>query len=172
MESFSYDLPVYRLEQNKYYDDMDKYIKKKFASDDMITRKYYDRNRPQKELRKEALRNEYGGAWDFNEIIGYIRLYFYGAQVRGEYWKINAKRIVRSRKRFYIYKEWNIAAEVNIDIKSTNSVIYADICKYICRCKEELKNRFIDDQKFKTLGPFINWRQVFEAHHEKALNKS
>ena len=36
--------------------------------------------------------------WDFNEIVGYLRLYALGDQIRGELWFMKAKRIRRGTK--------------------------------------------------------------------------
>jgi hypothetical protein len=40
----------------------------------------------------------YGGQWIYNEIIGFVRLYFDGSQVLGAYFRTSAKRISKNSK--------------------------------------------------------------------------
>ena len=44
------------------------------------------------------MHDQFGGAWKYNEIIGYIRLHFLGNQIRGEYWGVKAMCQVRTRR--------------------------------------------------------------------------
>ena len=98
-------MPVYRLSRERYYKDMDKYINKNMYSGSpnhrKMTEEFYRREPSQKLAQEDRLRKSYGGAWEYNEIIGYIRLYFFGTQIRGEYWGVNAKKIVRTRKKSF-----------------------------------------------------------------------
>ena len=75
---------------------------------------FYRKEPTQKNAAEDRLRQSYGGAWEYNEIIGYIRLYFFGTQVRGEYWGVNSKRVVRTRKKTLEYKTWKLAPEIDL----------------------------------------------------------
>ncbi len=103
--AFFHDVPVYRLSRDRYYKEMDQYIEKSMYRDpqnpDTTMKEFHERKPEMKIQFREHLRNSYGGAWNYNEIIGYIRLYFLGSQIRGEYWETKTKRKVRSRKKVF-----------------------------------------------------------------------
>ena len=41
--------------------------------------------------------------WRFNEVVGWIRLYRYGSQIRGELWFVRSKRLVPRGQKNYEY---------------------------------------------------------------------
>ena len=82
-----FEIPVYRFEEEAYYDQMSAHIEKVNAQ---------NRN----PLDESYLRKEYGGGWKYNEIIGFLRFYRYGGnQIRCEYWETDAKKKVRTQKK-------------------------------------------------------------------------
>lgn len=111
-EKYFYDVPVYRLSRERYYKDMEKYIKKHMypgSPNHIKMMEDFHRKEPTQKLALEdRLRKSYGEAWEYNEIIGYIRLYFFGNQIRGEYWAVNSKRVVRTRKKILEHKTWKL----------------------------------------------------------------
>ncbi|SFU41167.1 hypothetical protein SAMN04488527_10291 [Aliiroseovarius crassostreae] len=101
------------------------------------------------------------GPWQFNEIIGYIRLHFLGTQIRGEYFSAEKKRNPVSRKKVFTFRTHKLAPEHTLwktgDL--TNQEIWEAICEYVSDCQRELmKGRYIDDSVLRELGPFIDWR--------------
>ncbi len=166
MLKYFFDIPVYRLTHDKYYSERDEYIEKILYPKDSP---YYEQLRIQDEINptqndafKNHLENYYGGCWKFNEIIGYIRLHFLGSQVRGEYFGVNKKRIIRTRKKTVEYKTWKLAPEVDITFPLSQSGILKAIRDYIQDFKKELPNRYIDDSMFETLAEHINWMDFFK----------
>jgi uncharacterized protein Usg len=99
----------------------------------------YEKNPDIKSYLKNHLINRYGGAWNFNEIKGYIRLHFLETQIRGEYWGVNAKRIIRTRKKIFEFKDWKLAPEIEIHPESDSMSIYSKILEYLDDCRKELK---------------------------------
>jgi hypothetical protein len=108
-------------------------------------------------LYEECLIKNYGGQWDYNEIIGFIRLHFVGRQIRGEYHGLDSKRITKTRKKLFTFKTWKLANEIDIPINSNNNEIFSIICDYIKDCEKELKKRYIDSTLFKVIGPHVDW---------------
>ena len=165
-ENYFYDVPVYRLSRERYYKDMDKYINKNMYSGSpnhiKMTEEFYRKEPSQKLAQEDRLQISYGGAWEYNEIIGYIRLYFFGTQIRGEYWGVNAKKIVRSRKKFFEHKTWKLASEIELHWDPDSSSIFSQILKYLERCKKELKNRYIDTRNLEVVGPYVDWKSLYE----------
>jgi hypothetical protein len=129
-----------------------------------LNRNYY-RKYPEKKLAFEAhLRHKFGGAWKYNEIIGYIQLHFLGSQIRGEYWRIAGKRIVRTRHKTYSRCRDKLAPEIGIPYKSSNSEIYALVKDYLLACAKELEGRNIDSSQLESLGPYVDWQALLTAH--------
>ncbi len=164
---YFYDLPVYRLTEQQYYHEREKYIEEAI----------FPRNTPNleqlRQLEKDKpsiinalrLRHEisYGGAWKFNEIIGYIRLHFLGTQVRGAYFDPNKKRIVRTRCRTLDLQTLKLAPEIDIEHPISNTTILAAVTQYIQDCRRELPRRFIDTELFDSLSLHINWLALFNS---------
>ena len=104
------------------------------------------------------------GPWNFNEVTGHIRLYLLGSQIRGELYSSEKKRVGIGRTKVFVFRTWNLAAEVNIDRTSpvTNETIWLAIQKYVDRCRKELKRgRVVDDSMLKVLGPHVDWLTAF-----------
>jgi len=145
---------------------VEKYIKKNIYSGNperiKLMKAYYQKEPSRKDIDERKLRKAYGGAWEFNESIGYIRLYFFGTQIRGEYWGVNSKRIVRTRKKTFEFKTRKLATEINILSDSDSNSIFNKILEYLSRCQKELKCRYIDSSHLKTIGPYVNWKSFYD----------
>jgi len=98
---FFFDVPVYRLGEDNYYSELNDYIQNRMYPSGYAreNEEFFIRNPDQKTQHENHIRETYGGAWNYNEIVGFIRLHFVGSQIRGEYWGVNAKRICRTRRK-------------------------------------------------------------------------
>lgn len=106
----------------------------------------------------------FGGDWEFNEVIGFIKLFFMGTQVRGEYWSTKPSRKVKTRKKDFEFKAHKIVTECEIRQK-TNEDILAAIEEYLTRCKQHLKNRHLDLREFKALKDHIDWMSLLQTRN-------
>lgn len=166
MEKYFFDIPVYRLKKDRYYKDLDAYVKKTMNMEPLSNddrKQFYERNPMHKRDFEQYLREVYGGAWDYNEIIGWIRLYFLGSQIRGEFWRVKAKRLVRSRKKHFKYHSWKLAAEINIPYKADNIEIFKLVLNYLSDCQKELKGRPLDTSRLDVVGPYVDWRSLMNS---------
>ncbi len=158
------DIPVYRVDRTRYYRDRDEYVQEKMypgTDEHKIRQKQFYENEPgHKTQFEQHLVNKYGGCWEFNEVIGWIELYFLGNQIRGNYFAVNGKRVVRTRKKTFEFKTWKLAPEIDIPVDSSNQQIFEYIKEYLSDCQEEVKGRYIDVSKFDTLGLHVNWRSI------------
>lgn len=127
-DDFFLTISVYRLSKTKYYDLMEVALQKDKPEWD---ENYIAKNPQVEESFKLFHRKSYGGDWEFNEIIGYVKLYFYGSQVRGEYWSTLPSRKVRTRKKQFEFKSYKLVAESPICEKSNDGVLVA-VEDYIC----------------------------------------
>src|SRR5690242_19434460 len=100
---YFHDMPVYRLAEEAYYRVRDAEIAA-FVSD--ARRGLASSAQREKELTASMEQHDYDkyGPWQFNEIIGYVRLHFLGSQVRGEYFSVDSSRLVRTRTKTLVYR--------------------------------------------------------------------
>lgn len=167
-EKFFFDVPVYRLSEDRYYEDQKKYIEKNMypgpPSHNEQKRRVYAEHSELRESFESHLQEGFGGAWDFNEIVGWIRLHFLCDQIRGEYWAVKAKRVVRTRKKEFEYKSWKLAAELEIPEEADSAAIFLLIQDYLRDCRNELQTgRYLETSRLLALGPYVNWRELVDA---------
>lgn len=164
---YFFDLPVYRLTADAYYAARTAYIDNTLfrpGSPDEQCLRERDRNNPRdKDWFRDHLGKAYGGCWEFNEIIGYIRLHFLGSQIRGEFFSVNKKRIVRTRTKQLEFMTWKLAPEVEIIPPYGTTEILVAINQYINDCRREVPKRYIDTSKFDTIAPFVDWEGLFRS---------
>jgi hypothetical protein len=118
---------------------------------------------------KDHLHHSFGGCWKFNEIIGYIRLHFLGTQIRGEYFGVKKKRIVKTRTKTLEYRTWKLAPEIEVPDEATDSDIFTFVMEYIADCKKELPRRHIDTELLEAMGPYVRWRELYDNAQPCAL---
>ena len=164
---YFYDVPVYRLPKREYERKRHEYIENTlfppdlWHRDELIAR---DKANPNENPGFRDLGTKsYGGAWIFNEIVGYIRLHFMGNQVRGEYFAVQRKRIVRTRRKQFEFLDWNLVPEREIPKCSSSEEIYSIVLEYIEECRKEIKLRFIDSSGLERIGPYIDWKALYSA---------
>jgi hypothetical protein len=162
---YFHDLPVYRLPAGDYYSARGKFIDETMYPKDNPysdhTRDQHKKNPSTKVAFEDHLSRIYGGVWRYNEIIGYVRLHFLGSQIRGEYYGVGSKRIVRTRKKILEYKTWKLAPEIDIPSNSTNKQIFELVIKYVNSCRKELKKRYIDSELLEIIGQYVDWRRLW-----------
>jgi hypothetical protein len=164
---YFFDLPVYRLSAEQYYAERDAYIKRiifRTGTPEAPDLQQRDKASPRINAAfRNHLTEKYGG-WEFNEIIAYIRLHFLGSQIRGEYFAVDRKRIVRTRTKPFDYKTWKLAPAIDIEQPCGTREVLGAIQRYIQACKSELPQRFIDTSSFDKLAPHIDWGTLYQDH--------
>ena len=159
-DDYFLSIPVYRVPEEKYYSEMEKDFNRVLS--DTWEEDFIASHPDLVDGYRSNHRDTYGGDWEFNEIIGFIKLFFMGTQVRGEYWSTKPKRKVKTRKKDFEFKTHKIVAECEIRQK-TNVYILRAIEEYLTRSKQYLKNRHIDLREFEALKDHIDWVSVLEA---------
>jgi hypothetical protein len=165
MDQPFFDLPIYRLPEEDYFRQRERY------AEELIDHAG-GRDERQPDIVRQIELNanrKYGGQWIYNEIIGFIRLYFDGSQVLGHYFRTNAKRITRTRRKTFEWITHKLASEVDLPYDAgrpfnpTSEEILSAVTKYINRCKKELPKQYIDDSEFMRLAAFIDWKALWTA---------
>ncbi len=161
------ELPVYRLPEDEYYEKrstgIDSMVNKYASPITPLSPSIAKRLAGREDKIREHLRNTYGGAWRYNEIIGYVRLHLLSTQIRGEFWRDIAKQIVSTRlKRILGLRAYKLAPETELPTAGSNNEIYLAILEHVDDCRKELKKHYLDDEQLITIGPHVKWRELFE----------
>ena len=157
-EKYFFEIAVYRNSEDEFNSDLEKARKKhkeRLSSELGIL--------PETETYKrsvEAFTGQYG-SWRYNQVIGWIRLYSLGTQIRGEYWFVKAKRIHRNMKDRYFFNHGK-AFEINLSQHDSSEEIFLQVSNQLENLKQEkpFKGRHIDLEAFLTAGVYMNWRRL------------
>jgi hypothetical protein len=162
---YFFDLPVYRLKEGDYYRQRDVHIDRAmYPPDDTFSEaaRAKDEAEPRRTVAiRHMFAEGYGGGWRFNEIIGYIRLHFLSTQIRGEYFSVARRRIVRTRTKQFSMHAWKFGPEIEIEQPITSASIRHAVDQYIAHCKRELSRRHIDTGTFDVVCKHIDWRAQY-----------
>ncbi len=163
-DKYFLDIPMYRITKELYYKERDAHVEKVMypgpQSHDGVQKRFHKKYPEQKQNFKEHTRETYGGAWNYNEIIGWVQLHFLGDQIRDEFWQVKAKRLVRTRKKVFEYVSWKLAPEIDIPHEANNTETLELINEYLSDCREELRARYFDTNKLDVIGPYVDWRSL------------
>ena len=162
-----FDIPIYRVTRSRYESEQRSFIQREMSADgDPNVQEMYRRNPPQKKFMENHFWEVYGGCWRFNEIIGFIRLHFFFTQIRGEYWRVTAKKITKTRKKVFTYFGHNVTDEIEVPAGSTNRKIYTLIQKYLARAQRQrnLRKFYLDKSVFENVGPYVDWNTMIKSN--------
>lgn len=165
MKIHLFEVPVYRLPEEEYSQQQNEYVKmhvSDYNHDELFFQaiKTKGNNEAKQKLSEASFwRKEFGGGWRYNEIIGYIRIYKYGIQIRAEYWQTDAKRIVKTRKRKFIIKNRKLVPEIRIKDNDMNEAV--SLC--IESCKKQLNGRHLDLETYELIFQHVNWNDVLKC---------
>lgn len=156
-EPFFFEVPIYRCDPHKYEEE-----------ETMKRNKYFDQYYHEESISKSELSDIFmrimWQPWEYNEVIGWIRLYIFGTQIRGEYYFITSKNIRQGlkNKRFEYYGK---AFEYSIYDDMPNSEIHQGIIDDLEEQQNEkpLKNRHLDLRAFNTIAKFIDWKSLVKS---------
>ena len=159
MKKYFFEIPVYRLSENAYQKEEEKFLLK-FHNKVHLKNGKVNSNISYNQFKENSCL--YRDTWRYNEIIGYIRLYIMGYQIRGEYYQHNVTRIYKTRTKHYKLKTQKLATEITL-LHKTNENIYQSIVRYINKCNAELVKRYIDVETFYQIGKYIDWNGLIRG---------
>jgi hypothetical protein len=151
-EPYYFEIPIYRCNQDTHTKEMESQLKE-YTNEEI------------KEVAPESYQHwinyfhrSMWYPWKFNEAIGWICLYIFGSQIRGDYFLITSKRIGKGtrNKRFKFYGK---AFEHSLPRNLSSSEIYQEITIALNMLKKNrpFKNRYLDLSSFETIGQFVDW---------------
>lgn len=163
-ERYFCDVPVYRVEEDRYLDELIRHTEKiLFPADDPLSATLRERDRlypTENEPLRAHIAFKYGGCWQYNEIVGYIRLFFLGSQIRGDYFGISQQRAIRTRHKVFVLKSLKVAPEREIPAGASSEAIFEVVLQYLAECRAELPQRYVDSRLLEEVGPHINWQAL------------
>lgn len=155
-ERYFFDIAVYRVAEGLFQSQYEAAWARKKAGIDAN----YGGAAPQERLTyfEDYFWRAFGMPWRYNQVIGWIRLYVLGNQIRGELWRHQAKRYQRiiARRR---YECEGKAFELYVYPEDSNKAIAERLREELLSFQNELGNgRFVLDlQCFDSLAPSIDW---------------
>lgn len=162
MKKYFFEIPVYRISESVYEKQMDDFLRRKIPTYNGMKEILFSRVKnpgisDTNAMLSGMLSKEFGGPWKYNEIIGYLRLYLYGNQIRIEYWQVQVKKIVKSRKKLFGCKSYKVVDEVAVKDLSKNSQIKVAIEAAIKNCEIKFKKRHLDLHHFNLIKDYVDW---------------
>ena len=163
-DKYIFDIPIYR----KTKDDFNAEIETEFAKHVgwMISSDPHQRplNSETKIRGKDSIIREYGGPWQFNQIIGWLRLFAEGYTIGGHLWWVDAQRLNRKmrNKRLKLTTPSDVL-HVRFSNESSTEIFNKLLERLTAITKEsKYKKRYIDLDVFCHVGPFIDWRALLD----------
>lgn len=162
---YIFDLPIYR----KTKDDFDAEIETHIAKRIEWIISHDPEQRPlghEVVLRvRHSIIAEFGGTWQFNQIVGWLRLYVEGNTVGCHLWWVD-RRINRRMRNKHLYLQ---SPSDILHARLTNESSMKIYEKLLLRLKElsegtPYKNRYLDLDVFQRIGPLIDWRKLLFSH--------
>lgn len=165
MKTHLFEISVYRLTHEAYSEKQNEYVKKHvcgYNSEKLLLQLAKDKNdnEARDKIRDASFWfSDFGGGWRYNEIIGYLRIYQYGSQIRAEYWQNDVKRVVKTRRKKFVIKNRTLVPEVRI--KDGDIAEAIDLC--VNACKNKLSKRYLDLETYELILRHVNWKSVLEC---------
>lgn len=155
-----FELPIYRVSREVHSKEFQKYRKK------------YRQSSPDpkvEEMLNMNLKKEFGGDWEYNEIVGYLEFYIICDQIRCAYYQ-GFDKIARKNgnKSFKIYDD--TMTKTTLKNSYNNITIIEKIEEMIEHCKSlpMFKSRYINTEIFDTLVQFIDWKEYIAKLKKEA----
>jgi hypothetical protein len=137
-----FELPIYRINKDSYYENFKKYVNENST------------------LHYQSSIDNFGGEWEYNEIIGYMKFYISGGtQIRVEYKETNAKKKVKTRKKTFVLNSDSFCVR-QISTNMDNPSLIESIKECIDNCKDRLPNRYIDTTFIDNTIGHTDWKSV------------
>ena len=158
-----FELPIYRVTKETYKQEFYKYAEK--------NKQYNSDSKIETKLNKN-LKKDFGGDWQYNQIIGYLEFYILGNNIRCAYYQGFDKIATRNGKRkFKIYDD--TLSNVTIRDNYTNEKIIEKIRYMIdhCSIQEMIQKRYIDTKNFDNISSFVDWKSYIKKLKEKKYKK-
>lgn len=166
---YIFDIAVYLKDEDAYYKNMNNHINNNLNKT-FISRGLTREKNPEVFMsRTDDIRKSYGGAWDFNQIVGWIRLYAEPSHIGAHLWWVQGKKLQRRMsKTFYLMTTSNFLATYFYPEDDSNKIFNDTLADIKWLSKESLfKGRHIDLEPFTRIGTFVDWRGLLNSRSKR-----
>lgn len=108
----------------------------------------------------------YGGPWNYNQIIGAIEIFLLGDQIRGDYWLSTKKRYRTKMKNKNISKYGKIF-EMHVFNDTSNNTISSEIKKRISDFLKYDKRLVPDFRAYDAISKYIDWKKLTKEYRRR-----
>jgi hypothetical protein len=162
---YVFDIPVYLCDKSSYDAKMDKAVEE-CLTDTFEARGLARTTDIEQLIRiRERARVNFGGRWQYNQIVGWIRLFIEGGGVGGHLWWVNTNLLRRKMRRTFEFRTASNALATWLPDDADSGLIFKRTLEAVEGLSKvpEFKGRYIDLSVFRRVGPFIDWRGLMAA---------
>lgn len=159
-DKFFFEIPIYRCSQEKFHNDYDRDLNNHL---DTIwpNGERYSLSRHTVEFAKQHFWERYGAPWNFNQAVGWLRLFVTGSQIRADLWFTNAKKLLRWPK----HRQISLIGkgfELTFWPEDSTPQIYETVLNELVEFEKHFRGGRLklDLECFKNIGTHINWRAL------------
>jgi hypothetical protein len=162
MRNYFFEIPIYSMKQDTYENKLKQKLIREKAKYNL------KKNNPNYELANEAIRKFAFREWNYNQIVGYLKLYRLGDNISADFWKIDNERIPFKLDK-KVFKYQFISPEWDIDLSElkTSNEIYEKIIEELPNdCRELYKGYYLDLSILLEIGPYVNWKELINKKND------
>jgi len=169
-DQYFFELPIYIESEDSYLNKVDELIEEKARKawkETSDPRKDLEWYRERKNKQRDRYLHEFGGAWRYNQIFGFLCIYPLGCQIRGATWYTTKKLVRRNIWRRDI-DYCSQAFDLTIDPSQTSDEIFSLLIKRIRKLEKERPyiRRHIDTRPLELVGPFLDCVALWTFQHD------
>ncbi len=163
-DQYIFDIPIYRKTKDDFNAEIETLVANRV--EEIIS--YDPERRPlTREVRDRQFHSviaESGGPWQFNQIVGWFRLFVEGNTIGCHPWWVEAKRLNRRMRNKRLYLQTYSDVLCARFPKESSNDIYNRLLERLTEMSKEstYKNRYVDLDVFRRIGPFIDWRGLLD----------
>lgn len=156
MRNYFFEIPIYSMQQDIYENRLEQKLIKERA-------KYkLNDDDPNYELANESIRKVVCREWDYNQIIGYLKLYRLFDKIYADFWKIDNERIpFKLDKKIFKYQFISPEWDIDLNELDTSKEVYEKLIEELPNdCRELCKGYYLDLRILLEIGPYVDWIEL------------
>ncbi|MBE9480373.1 MAG: hypothetical protein IMY69_01605 [Bacteroidetes bacterium] len=159
--NYFFEIPLFLRSEQEFESEFEARIQRELKEHERYKKYPEDYNNLVDHIRNSRYRD-----WEYNQIVGYLKLYRINSRIYADIWKVERKRysFIIDKKVFKYqasYPDWDIDL---MKLKTSNE-IFEKLLKELPKDRKKLITEFhLDLRMFKTLGPYIDWVKLLEKY--------
>jgi len=166
---YIFDIPVYRKTKADFNLEIETQVAKR---EEWIISHDPEQGPLDHEVRQRVYHKviaESGGPWQFNQVVGWLRLFVEGNTIGCHPWWVDAKRLNRRMRYKRLYMQTPSDILKARFTKEPSKEIYNRLLERLTELSKDItyKNRYVDLDVFQRIGPYIDWRKLLYARPDQ-----